>query len=105
MRLFLPKESFSQELITIADRKIVHYVTRVMRKNSGDDFVALDNSGNEFSATISHIDRQSVQATINHSKKNTAEPKIFTTLYQALPKKMSLFEMVLQKCTEIGVSR
>ena len=79
-------------------------MVKVLRVCLKDRYFFLDNSGFEFLAEITQLDENGIIATVLEKRKNLAEPSLFVTLYQALPKKMELFEWVLQKGTEIGVS-
>lgn len=88
----------------ISQPEIVHQMKNVLRMKPGAQFIALDNLGFEFACRISDISDLRVDAQIIEKHLNAAEPELFVTLYQAMPKKMELFEMILQKCTEIGVS-
>lgn len=58
----------------------------------------------EFEGVFEAIHKNEVRVKILEKRKNLAEPQQKVILYQALPKKRELFEWVLQKCTEIGVS-
>lgn len=66
--------------------------------------MVLDGSGMEFNCKLISATEAAVTADIIEKRDNTSEPDLFVTLYQAMPKKMELFELVLQKGTEIGVS-
>lgn len=79
-------------------------MARVLRMKVSEKAVFLDNTGFEYEAAISKLSEKFGEAKILEKRKNSAEPEIFLTLYQALPKKRELFEWVLQKGTEIGVS-
>lgn len=116
-RFFLNPKNFKENLIIIDDPKILHQISRVLRMKEGERFIALDNSGMEALCVLKTVDKMSARARlpiqesasrfaveIIEKRKNLAEPEIFVTLYQAMPKKMELFELVLQKGTEIGVS-
>ncbi len=102
---FLKPENFRDGHVEIAEPPMLHQLTRVLRMQTGNELILLDNSGNEFICRIEQIDKKSCRLAISEKRKNGAEPEIFATLYQALPKKLELFEWVLQKGTEIGVSR
>lgn len=104
-RFFLEPEDFNNGHIEIRDPQVIHQMRRVLRMNPGESFVALDNHGGDFLCELDGINDSRVHAKILEERKNTAEPEIFVTLYQALPKKMELFEWVLQKGTEMGISR
>src|SRR6202011_4481054 len=44
----------------ILDEKSSHHLLRVLRKNIGDDIQIFDGLGNEFSARITHIEKQNI---------------------------------------------
>jgi 16S rRNA (uracil1498-N3)-methyltransferase len=100
-RFLIDKQCIDHENITL-DGDIVHQIRNVLRLRSGDSFTVFDNSGLEYTATIDKIEKDQVKGTILHTRQ-TIEPNIKITLYQALLKS-DHFEFVLQKCTELGVS-
>lgn len=102
-RFFLNSECFRENKILIADARVAHQMLRVMRMQAGDNFIALDNSGNEFFCVLKDIGEKKVEAAVLEKKSNI-DPAPAVTLFQALPKKLGLFEFILQKCTEIGIS-
>ncbi len=78
---------------------------QVLRMAVGDRVVALVNGdGWEYEAELVQVDKKGVTAVIQHKRPITTEPAIHLTLYQCLLKRDN-FEWVLQKGTEIGVSR
>ena len=79
-------------------------ITKVLRLKEGNQVIALDNKGNEYIVRLDMFISGQVAGTILKKQKNIAEPKTFITLYQALTSR-DKFEMILQKCTEIGVSK
>lgn len=102
---FVKPENFQGDRVEITEPPILHQMMRVLRMQKGDEAMVLDNSGDEFFCRLEFLSEQKAELRILEKRKNTAEPEIFVTLYQALPKKPELFEWVLQKGTEIGVSR
>lgn len=102
---FLKLENFAGGKIAIKEPDLIHQIKHVLRMKEGAAFIALDNTGFEFTCAIEEVRENGVTASILERRRNTAEPRIFATLYQAMPKKIELFELVLQKCTELGVSR
>lgn len=104
-RFFLKPEDIQNGFVEIRDPEIIHQMRRVLRMRPGEPFVVLDNRGGDFLCELVEIDDLKARAKILEQRKNTAEPEIFITLYQSLPKKMDLFEWILQKGTEMGVSR
>ncbi len=103
-RFFLDPANFTETTVNISAPEIIHQMSRVMRMRIGEKFIALDNTGNEYMCVLAELTDKKAKAEIAEKRQNLAEPAIFVTLYQAMPKKMELFELILQKCTEIGVS-
>lgn len=80
-----------------------HQINNVLRAVPGDTFVFLDNAGNEYDAVLKKACKENVLLEIKSCRQVTGEPEIKINLYLSLLKK-DKFELVLQKCTEIGVS-
>ncbi len=83
---------------------IVHQIRDVLRMQPGAEIVLLDNSGNAYRAEIVMIDRDTVRARITDQWKLETEPTTRLTLYQGLLKGQK-FDWVLQKGTELGITR
>jgi 16S rRNA (uracil1498-N3)-methyltransferase len=81
-----------------------HQLVRVLRVQPGERILLLDGSGGEFVAELRQVDRQGVWADIVEQRSAAAEPLLHLTLY-ACALKADKAEWVLQKCTELGVSR
>ena len=79
-------------------------ITKVLRLKIGDKVIVLDNSGFEFLVKLQTEISGQVIGNIIKRTKNHAEPKTVITLYQALTSREKI-ETILQKCTEIGVSK
>jgi 16S rRNA (uracil1498-N3)-methyltransferase len=103
-RFYLQSPSIKNNLLTITDHRIVHQVGKVLRMWKEDRFHIFDEKGNEFLVEIIDINNRKILANVAGSIQNETEPKIKVSLYQAIPKKPALFELVIQKATEIGVS-
>lgn len=76
----------------------------VLRVSSGEKFIALDNTGIEFLCVVTEFIGRVIRAKILKKSENRNEPARSVVLFQSMPKKMELFEWVLQKGTEIGVT-
>ncbi|MFN8445188.1 MAG: 16S rRNA (uracil(1498)-N(3))-methyltransferase [Caldilineaceae bacterium] len=83
---------------------LVRQLYDVLRLQAGEQIVLLDNSGDEFLTQIEQIDRKRAVGLVLSQQPCLAEPSIYLTLYQC-SLKADKFEWVLQKCTELGVSR
>jgi len=101
-RFFLPQDSFSGSTVIIPP-KLVHQLRNVLRLSPGDCIVALDNGGWEYEVELRRAARGGLEGAVLSRAPATGEPGTRITLYQALLKGTK-FELVLQKCTEIGVA-
>jgi 16S rRNA (uracil1498-N3)-methyltransferase len=74
----------------------------VLRLKPGAHVILLDNSGWEHETELTHVSSQRVEGRVVHKSVATGEPRTKITLYQSLLK-LSKFELVLQKNTELGI--
>lgn len=98
IRCFLPASAFQGETIALPP-EVSKYLSRVMRLEPGDRFVALDGEGGAWEAALSSPAEARRGALVPMH-----EPAVPVRLIQALPKGDKL-EWILQKATELGVSR
>ena len=63
-----------------------------------------DGKGKEYIARLDQIDKKSIQLKVMEEVKINRELKTFITVYQGIPKAQKM-ELIVQKLTEIGVSR
>ncbi len=80
-----------------------HRLRRVLRLGAGDHIVVLDNAGWEYDVVLREASRGGLEGAVAGKSRAVGEPRTRITLYQALLKGRSL-ELVLQKCTEVGVT-
>ena len=94
----------------LADKKIViggedaKHISLSLRARVGERLVACDGQGTDYDCEISDITKNEVTLSVLEEKKSDAEPDVEVTLYQALVKS-DKFDFIVQKCTELGVSR
>lgn len=79
-------------------------IKTVLRMQPGDEIIVLDNSGNEWRVALTEVTGQAVNGEILAVQPAQGEPSLHLSLYQGTLKAQK-FEWVLQKGTEIGVSR
>lgn len=102
-RFFLSPDCIIGNDVSFPD-DVVRQLTRVLRLTSGEQVVVLDNSGMEYVVTLNSVTRDSVKGCWAEKRLSDGEPDIQITLYQGLLK-ADKFEYVLQKGTEVGISR
>lgn len=101
-RFFIPEHCIAGSTVTITGN-LVHQLRNVLRLKAGDRITILDNSGWEYDVELGAMDSSKAEGTIVSKSFAASEPVTRITLYQALLK-ASNFEVVLQKCTEVGVA-
>ncbi len=89
--------------VTLSPR-ISHQIARVLRLRNSEEIGLFEGSGTEWLAVIESVERSSVRARITGDSQPETEPSVQVTLSQSLIK-LDRFELVLQKATELGVSR
>lgn len=100
-RFYVEKTAIIGDTVRITGEDLFH-LCRVLRKGIGDEICVCDGECGEFSAVLTKVDKQEALATLGERKVMLCEPHCKITLYQALPK-AGKFELILQKCTELGV--
>jgi 16S rRNA (uracil1498-N3)-methyltransferase len=83
---------------------IAHQLRSVLRLQPGEQIYLLDNQGSCFLTEIETIDRGQAVGRVLAREAATGEPPVEVVLYQCALK-ADKFEWVLQKATEIGVTR
>jgi 16S rRNA (uracil1498-N3)-methyltransferase len=101
IRLFYP-ESLSFNLTAILNKSQSHYVTKVMRIKENEVF-SLFNSSGEWEAKILSISKSIVEFNIT---KQLRQKENFKELWLAFsPIKSNYFNFMIQKATELGVTK
>jgi 16S rRNA (uracil1498-N3)-methyltransferase len=88
----------------VLDEAIAHQLRHVLRMRPGARIIVLDNQGWEYEIELAEITSKGARGTVIEKRAASGEPSVYVTLYQCALKKDN-FEWVLQKGTEIGVSR
>jgi 16S rRNA (uracil1498-N3)-methyltransferase len=102
-QLFVDSSAIISEKVYIRG-ELAHRITRVLRVRVGERLILLDGNGLQYLVQLERIDSGEVDAVVLSINRVTNEPNIKITLCQALLKN-DRFDWVLQKCTEIGVSK
>lgn len=102
-RFFIPLDHIAPEHVVFPPEQ-ARQIRVVLRMTVGDAVLVLDNEGLMYEVALTAVDRQNVIGKIVQRQPATGEPAVYLTLYQSFLKR-DKFEMVLQKGTEVGVSR
>ena len=99
-RVFV-KDHLERGLVLTLDQRATHYLFNVLRCQDGE-YVSLFNESTEWLSKIDKIDSKEVKVLIEKNIKS-ADKKEEITLYFS-PIKKNQTELIIQKCTEIGVT-
>lgn len=100
-RFFVPPEWLQGEGVEITG-SLTHQIRNVLRLETGDRVILLDNSGWEYQVELGEVNQEWIEGRILQKSLAASEPRTKITLYQSLLKGRA-FESVMQKCTEVGV--
>ena len=81
-----------------------HQIHNVLRMAPGERIIVLDNSGFEYEVVLTDVSKNKILGRVGSRRAGAGEPQFRLTLYQSLLAREK-FELVLQKCTEVGVCR
>ena len=101
IRLFY-RESLSLNLTATLDKLQSHYVSKVMRIKENEVF-SLFNSGGEWEAKILKISKSIVEFNVTKQLRQKENPKDLWLAFS--PIKSNYFNFMIQKATELGVTK
>ena len=107
-RFFIEQKISENVELIISDEKIIHQIKNVLRKKEGEEVIFLDGKGSEFFGTISNISKNEIMIEknkIEFYKNNIFENKNQKIILAPAILKKDNFELILQKCTEIGIKK
>lgn len=102
-RFFIKKESILNDCITVLGEDVQH-IARVLRLQNGDKIVLCDGEGTDYLTAIESMDKNSISTIVIAKEASKGEPDIDVVLYQGIPKATKM-DLIIQKCTEMGVKR
>ncbi len=100
-RFYTPTLHFKGEALSIVDPRILHQTHKVLRMKEGAEFCLFDGN-NESQVQVLEMGKKKMVVKKIQDIENDSEPRLKINLYQAVPKKPALFELIIQKATEIG---
>lgn len=84
--------------------ELYRHMARVLRLKEGSEVKLTDDSGREFCGVIEEVGAKALTVRVKAVESEPEqEPGLRVTLYQGLPKGEKL-DLILQKCTELGIS-
>lgn len=101
-RFFIPKQNISADRVVLT-QAVSQQVRNVLRLKANSHIVVLDNTGYEFEVEIDNPGNEMISGNVLSSRKVEREPDFKVSLFISLTQREK-FELVLQKCTEIGIS-
>ncbi len=102
-RIFVPPGSLRARNVTLGEA-MAHRLGRVLRLRRGDHVVLSDGGPREFEVQLTAVSPHAITAVIVAERESPAEPAVDVVLYQSLIR-ANRFDLVIEKGTEIGVSR
>ena len=101
-RFYLPPEECAGESLSLIGSE-AHHAAHVLRLRPDDQVTVLNGAGGVFLCRVRDVSRRAVELNVlSHLEAAPANPSV--TLFQALPKG-KLIEDIIEKATELGVSR
>ena len=99
---YIKNEQINEENAKILGEDVKH-IRDVLRYNVGDELNICDEDGVKYITKILSFSQYEVNLEVLEKLDSTTEPDIKVTLFQGLPKADKM-ELIIQKCTEIGVA-
>lgn len=80
------------------------HISRVLRMKNGEKITVCDLNGYDYDCVISSISPDDIEFEVLDKHLSVCEPDVLVTLYMAFPKG-DKFELIIQKCVELGIDR
>lgn len=101
---YTPARLISANDLTIEGDEFAH-LTHVMRKEAGEEIVVVDGAGNAYHVRISDFTKRAARCEILEHHSRLHEPATEVTLAVGILKNPSRFDFLVEKATEVGVTR
>ncbi len=95
---------YTPENEIVLDGEQARHIAKSLRMKSGDMLTVTDGNGSDFGCMIKEITKDTVTLKVCYQQACESEPSCAVTLYQGVPKSDKL-EDIIQKCTELGITR
>jgi 16S rRNA (uracil1498-N3)-methyltransferase len=102
-RFYVEPALLASDAVTI-DGELARRLTKVLRLRAGDEIALFDGTGAEARVRLDRAHERAAEGTVVERYEGPAEPRVKVHLFQSITKG-DRFEWLLEKGTEIGVSR
>src|SRR5437899_7699700 len=102
-RFFVPPGSLRARNVTLGE-ELAHRLGRVLRLKRGDHVILSDGGRRDYEVQLTAVSPHAATAVVVAEREPPPEPAVALVLYQSLIR-ANRFDFVLEKGTEIGVSR
>jgi len=102
-RFFVPEEGLQGKQVVLSGAD-ARQIRKVLRLKPGDLIEVLDGSGSSFLAILEEVDQAEVRGRLLGIRESFNESHLHITLAQVLPR-LPKMDLIVQKATELGVSR
>ena len=102
-RFYAPPDELRESFITLSVEE-THHLTHVLRLAPGDQAFVFDGGGHEYRCKLKGVKDNRAQLEVGEVLSDVVESPVEITLAQALAKGEK-FDLIVQKATELGVSR
>ncbi|MBU0981181.1 16S rRNA (uracil(1498)-N(3))-methyltransferase [Patescibacteria group bacterium] len=103
MQNFIIEKDISGELVRVDDADLLHQMRNVLRFEVGDKCMVLDGKGVKAKGEVLELHRKGASIKLSEHEMCTP-PARAIRLYCALANKLSTFELIVQKATELNVT-
>lgn len=101
-RFFIAPDGVQQDTV-VFDAELAHHMGTVLRLMPGEQVTVCTGDGMAYVVELEQFTKDSVTGRIIERLENQTETDVQIVLYQGMPKGDKL-ELIVQKCTELGVS-
>jgi 16S rRNA (uracil1498-N3)-methyltransferase len=102
-RFFVPPDTVAGREVALPP-DLARRLATVLRLQGGDHVVLADGLGRDYEVELQEVSARAVSALVVEERPSPSEPSLELVLYQSLIRPQR-FDLVLEKGTEIGVSR
>ncbi len=103
-RFYIAEPIGDKKEIIIKTPELINQVLRVFRSKAGDSIVIFDGSGSDYTSCIEGVTKDELKLTVIEATKSRFMPEREIVLCASIVKK-DTFEWIVEKATELGVTR